>query len=289
MKKVGYFFFSFLPALASITLQVIIMIPMVGVALLAALRESDYVSMINKLYELVSNLTFTTAASAIYAAAGICIFGLWYQLQFKGNFTRDVKKWLNGKLFLGVICIVPVLQLATGFLITWVSSLFPDWLEFYEDIMERAGFSGLPSPLLVLYAVILGPIAEELTFRGVTLASAKRAMPFWAANLLQAFLFGAFHMNIIQGIYAFALGVILGFICEKSGCIWYSIVLHILFNLWGTVLSGLMEDISPLAVCILYLAMIFLGILGLWLITHNLPDKQKFSQGSKESRFPSDI
>ncbi|MCM1258707.1 MAG: CPBP family intramembrane metalloprotease [Roseburia sp.] len=289
MKKVGYFFFSFLPVLASVALQIVVMIPMMGVVFVTAFRQSSYLDMINHLQDLAFNLTFSTAASAIYAAAGICIFGLWYQLQFKGNITKNVKKWLSLKLFLGVICIVPVLQLFTGFLIAGVSSLFPGWLEFYEDIMNSAGFSGHPSLLLILYAVILGPIAEEFTFRGVTMASAKRALPFWAANLLQAFLFGAFHMNMIQGIYAFALGLILGLICEKSGCIWYSVVLHMCFNFWGTFIAEIVTDISPVAICILYLALIFLGILGLWLIAHNLPAKEKFSPPPKESQFPSDI
>lgn len=289
MKKVGYFFFSFLPVLASLTLQFLVMIPMMAVTMMAAFRQSSFQGMMDQIYHIFDNLNFSTAVSAIYAAAGICIFGLWYQLQFQGNVTKNVKKWMTPKLFLGVVCIVPVLQLATGFLIAGVSALFPGWMEFYEDIMNSAGFSGRPSPLLVLYAVILGPVAEEFTFRGVTMASAKRALPFWAANLLQAFLFGAFHMNMIQGIYAFALGLVLGLICEKSGCIWYSVVLHMGFNFWGTFMAEFVTDISPVLVCILYLVFIFLGILGVWLITHNLPSKEKISSSPKDSRVPSDI
>ena len=68
---------------------------------------------------------------------------------------------------------------------------------------------------------------------------AKKCLPFWAANLLQALLFGIFHMNMIQGIYAFCLGLVLGYVCNRGGSIYYSILLHMLFNFWGTVLSGL--------------------------------------------------
>ena len=59
-------------------------------------------------------------------------------------------------------------------------------------------------------------------------------MPFWVANLLQALLFGVFHMNMIQGVYAFVVGIVLGFICEKSHSIYPSMLFHILFNIWGT-------------------------------------------------------
>ncbi len=244
MKKVGYFFFSFLPALASITLQFVLMIPFVGIATVVFLNHPSALTS-QSLDDMTSLVSFSTGISAVYAASGIVIFGLWYQLQFKGNVTKNVRQWLNPKMFLGVVCTVPVLQVATGFIITWVSSLFPQWLKFYEDLMDSAGFSGLPSLPLILYAVLLGPIAEELTFRGVTLASAKKALPFWAANLLQAFLFGAFHMNMIQGIYAFGLGIVLGLVCEKSGCIWYSIALHIGFNFWGTFVSEFFGGYLP--------------------------------------------
>ncbi|MDE6903767.1 MAG: CPBP family intramembrane metalloprotease [Lachnospiraceae bacterium] len=289
MKKVGYFFFSFLPPLASITLQFVVMIPFVGIATIAFLNNPSSFTNYATLDDITSLVSFSSGISAAYAAAGIVIFGLWYQLQFKGNVTKNVKQWMNPKMFLGVLCTVPVLQVATGFLITFVSSLFPQWLKFYENLMDSAGLSGNLSLFLVLYAVILGPVAEELTFRGVTLASAKRALPFWAANLLQAFLFGVFHMNMIQGIYAFGLGIVLGVVCEKSGCIWYSIALHIGFNFWGTFASEFLAHISPIAVCILYIIFIFLGILGAWLISHNLPAKENFSSTSKESQFPSDI
>ena len=41
-------------------------------------------------------------------------------------------------------------------------------------------------------------------------------------------------MNMLQGCYAFALGLILGYICEYGGSIYYAILFHFLFNLWGT-------------------------------------------------------
>lgn len=44
-----------------------------------------------------------------------------------------------------------------------------------------------------------------------------------------------------SGIYAFALGIVLGYVCERGGSIYYSMGLHLLFNLWGT-LSGFFPD-----------------------------------------------
>ena len=96
----------------------------------------------------------------------------------------------------------------------------------------------------VIYAVILGPVCEELVFRGVTMRLVRRALPFWAANLMQAVLFGIFHMNWIQGIYAFVLGLVLGWICEKGGSIYFSMFFHILFNFWGTIIGPLLNNLK---------------------------------------------
>ena len=42
---------------------------------------------------------------------------------------------------------------------------------------------------------------------------------------------------MIQGIYAFFLGLILGYICERGGSIYHAILLHVLFNFWAAVIS----------------------------------------------------
>ena len=160
--------------------------------------------------------------------------------------------------------------MVSGILTNISATFFPGWMDFYEKLMENAGLTQSPSLLLTLYAVLLGPIEEELTFRGVILSSAKRALPFWAANLFQAILFGLFHMNLIQGIYAFFIGICLGYVCERGGSIWLSIFLHILFNLWGTVLStsSLFYE-SPMFIILFYALSIPLGILGLYLFHKN--------------------
>ena len=173
-------------------------------------------------------------------------------------------------LVLGIICLVPGLQLLSSVLTNFFAYLFPQWMDFYVELMDSAGFTGQPSLLLILYAVILGPIEEELTFRGVILSSAKKALPFWAANFFQALLFGVFHMNFIQGIYAFFIGLFLGYICKRGASIWLSIFLHILFNLWGTFASSVTALLNnPLYSILFLLFSVLLGILGMVLFYKN--------------------
>jgi membrane protease YdiL (CAAX protease family) len=87
---------------------------------------------------------------------------------------------------------------------------------------------------------LIAPISEELIFRGVILKKACNELTFIRANILQAILFGLYHMNIIQGIYAFIAGLLLGYIAFKYKTVMASVVFHsfINLNLSSFLLSG---------------------------------------------------
>ena len=270
MKKLGYFFFCFLPVLASIGLQFAATFPVLGITAmqyafsnLLSGQKMPYSEFAMYLTSVSVSQTFLMTVSIVYASFGILIFGFWYYRQFHGSLRFPMQKFTKPGLILGLILLIPALQVISSVLTTFSAAIFPGAMDFYESLMESTGFTNSPSILLILYAVFLGPIAEELTFRGVTLSSAKKALPFWAANLFQAILFGIFHMNLIQGIYAFFIGLCLGFVCEKCGSIWLSVFLHILFNAWGTFAPAEIYSIP------LFILFILLGILGMYLFHKN--------------------
>jgi membrane protease YdiL (CAAX protease family) len=55
-------------------------------------------------------------------------------------------------------------------------------------------------------------------------------MPFYVANITQAILFALLHMNLIQIIYAFPLGLIFGYVTKKYRSLIPAILLHALIN-----------------------------------------------------------
>ena len=95
-------------------------------------------------------------------------------------------------------------------------------------------FSGIMSSQFGLLAVgFIGPIAEEVVFRGAIL---RRLLDFygnrgkWTAIVLTALLFGAVHGNLVQGINAFTLGLLLGWMYSRTRSIVPGIVFHIVNN-----------------------------------------------------------
>lgn len=82
---------------------------------------------------------------------------------------------------------------------------------------------------MFLYACILGPIVEELVYRGFVLHSFQKYGKMFAL-IVSAALFGIMHGNLPQGIFAFGVGLILGYVAMEYSLIW-SMALHIINNM----------------------------------------------------------
>lgn len=238
MKKTGCFFFSFIPMLLAVGIQILATLFLFGIYLLMAFPSMSFSrSTFSNLLYILSNSDFSTVLMIIYSLIVICSYGIWYYHSYGGNFLPSAGKIFQPYKLVGVLFLVPGMQLLSSYLISILAVIFPSWLEAYEKLLESAGLDETITLAMLIYSVFLAPIGEELIFRGVTMRIARRHFSFWFANLLQAFLFGLYHMNMIQGCYAFCLGLILGYVCERGGSIYYSMFLHFLFNIWGTLIS----------------------------------------------------
>lgn len=160
-----------------------------------------------------------------------------------------------------------------------VLPLFPDALESYEELMDSSGT--MDSPLFGFLAVaVVAPLLEETAFRGVAFQFALRAVcpdwkgslqghsyselrvtenRFWIANCIQALVFAIAHMNLVQGVYAFALGLLLGWVMWRTGSLACNILLHALFNATSFALV-LVPSLSGAAGVVLLLGLFALGV-----------------------------
>ena len=88
----------------------------------------------------------------------------------------------------------------------------------------------------ILYMVILAPVIEEYIFRK-QLIDRMHVYGEKLAVITSALMFGLFHGNLSQLFYAFALGLVFGFVYLKTGKLRYSIGLHMLINFIGSVVG----------------------------------------------------
>lgn len=112
-----------------------------------------------------------------------------------------------------------------------------------HDVVDRTSELVLDSPawIVILVAVVIGPIAEELIFRHGLIPALKPYGDKYAI-IVSAVAFGIFHGNFNQMIYATALGLIFGYVYVRTGSVWYGAALHVLLNLFGTVPTLLATD-----------------------------------------------
>lgn len=88
----------------------------------------------------------------------------------------------------------------------------------------------------VLFMVICAPLIEEYVFRKLIV---DRTIKYGqgVAVLLSGLMFGLFHGNLNQFIYAFAIGCFLAFLYVKTGNLKITIIIHMIFNFLGGVVS----------------------------------------------------
>lgn len=137
------------------------------------------------------------------------------------------------------------MQIVTTLIMVLVNVLLPSVMEEYNTLVDGSGITtyGL---MWVISTLVLPPLVEEAGFRGLGLAYLERAgAPFAVANIVQALAFGIFHMNLTQGIYTFVLGLALGYVTHRSGSIAPAMLMHLVYNLMGTLGSDLIYSYLP--------------------------------------------
>lgn len=75
------------------------------------------------------------------------------------------------------------------------------------ELIDSSSIGEFSFPSIVA-TVILAPVVEELVFRGLTLRLLRRSgFSFLVANIIQAVLFGCYHMNLVQEYLRFWSGI----------------------------------------------------------------------------------
>ncbi|MCM1045325.1 MAG: HAD hydrolase-like protein [Candidatus Gastranaerophilales bacterium] len=105
----------------------------------------------------------------------------------------------------------------------------------YQAVMEDQ-YSAYFLVGIFCYGVI-SPIAEEILFRGVFFAYMRRFLTLKLAIVLSSALFGFYHMNAVQGIYAFAIGCLIAYSYEYFGNFLMPVAVHMISNLLSYCLS----------------------------------------------------
>ena len=101
---------------------------------------------------------------------------------------------------------------------------------------EKMLFSG-PFVIQLICIGFIIPVCEEFVFRGIIYMRMRQYSGVNMSIVFSALIFGLMHGNLIQGIYAFLLGVLLAYTFEKYGSLAAPVIIHICANLTALAIS----------------------------------------------------
>ena len=127
----------------------------------------------------------------------------------------------------------------------------------YEKVAKNQYSAGILLGLLAY--CIVAPIAEETVFRGCVYGYLRRFFGSNKAIFLSALIFGMYHGNWVQGVYACVCGAVFAFLYEYFGGAWVPVLLHVGANVLAYVLAGVVGEESMLLTWPMGIVCILLG------------------------------
>lgn len=186
--------------------------------------------------------------------------------QLRTNYFTIKQK--SAKEIVAILAMIVLLGISVQFfsscILTTVLNLMPSVAEEYMNnlsaILEI-------TPRMLLQVCLIAPIIEELFFRGLIFSLMSKLLPFIFANVVQAIVFGIYHGNVVQVVYAFILGMFIGYILFITGSIVYTIVLHMSINLTGMFI----DRIVPMdAALIVRMVIMIISFVIIYLLVKNI-------------------
>ncbi len=139
-----------------------------------------------------------------------------------------------------------LLQLRMGEVIhRWVYPETDPPMHVVLDALDQSAWGPAGVAQLMIGAVVIAPLLEELFFRGVLLHTCWQVSGSrWLAIIVSGCLFGLVHVSQAQDVIPLAtMGILLGYVRVRTGALWPCILAHALFNLRTMTLAILAPEL----------------------------------------------
>lgn len=183
-----------------------------------------------------TDIQLLIGSAAMYLLAFPAAAGIFKTVSYPKP-VRIYEKWTwDVWAIVFLICVGTMMAgnlIGRGFMLLFGTGSSPNAV---EEVVESSSL-----PIAFLTMVMVGPAVEEMLMRKLVI---DRILIFGekTAVIVSGFFFGLLHGNFYQFFYAFALGVIFGYVYVRTGKVRNTIILHMLINFMGsTLLMALLE------------------------------------------------
>lgn len=141
--------------------------------------------------------------------------------------TAAGKRFMSGRM--AVLTVLLALSASLGLNALLTLTGFADSSQTYQEVADRQ-YGVAFAVGLALYG-LLSPFAEEVVFRGVIYNRLRRLYNPEVGIAVSGLFFGAFHGNLVQGVYGACLGMLMAYLYERSGRFLIPLLFHAVANL----------------------------------------------------------
>lgn len=190
-----------------------------------------------------SNGNFISIAAL--ALGGLCMFFIYKRdIVIHSNFILKNPVW-----FIPVIAVGIFAAHGLSILVSFMN--IDNIIGSYSDSVQSV--FAYDAAVAFLKSAVLVPLCEEVLFRGVIYNRLKKYWGLWPAALISSALFGIYHLNLAQGLYAFIYAILLCLVYDCFRNLWVPVSMHAAANTVSLLLTYL--NVSYPAIWIYVVAM----------------------------------
>lgn len=186
-------------------------------------------------------------------------------------YRKERTQWRTGRkvsfLTLGVLAGTAALGVNILFGLLKITALSAQYTQVQRSQYQIPLLWGL-----VLYGLI-SPVAEELLFRGLIYNRMKKYFSVLPAAVVSSALFGAYHGNLVQGLYGTLLGLVIVYSYEATGDFKAPVFVHGVANSVVFILTydpNISASVGTPVNCGVFLVIAGLSMLRIWRQTHTI-------------------
>lgn len=223
---------------------------------------------------------FNEHVSLMYAVIVVVFLGIFMLVHVRKNFSSvidlEYKAPTKKMAALSVVFGVFVGVTSNIFLDLIANKLPTSWIEGNQESVSA--FYGNNLILTLIATGICAPVLEELLFRGLiynaikkiiktltkTQTKAIRYFTVITAAVITSYLFGIYHGNILQALYAGILSLFMVYVYEFSGSLVTAVIVHSMFNISGIPTAAITTAIGETVTLALSIVMVVLSMVFIY-------------------------
>lgn len=156
------------------------------------------------------------------------------------SFVKNRYEFFSWKVFIiekdyfKILLPIMIFLIGSKLVLNQINSLIDIFIPMSEGVLQvvEGVYGNKPSivGLMILFAVV-GPICEEIFYRGIILSGLLKRYPEKKSIFLSALIFAIIHMNPWQFPTALIMGLFFGWVFTRTRSIILCIVAHIFYNM----------------------------------------------------------